>query len=328
MIRRRVQTITVSACVAAGLTTVFCSAGAVAQAFPQKPIRVILPFAPGGPTDLLGRVIGQKMTESWGQSVVVESRTGANGIVASEFVARSAPDGYTLLIGTNGTHGINASLFPKLPYDTLNDFAPIGRIGFAPYVLVAHPSLPVRTAKDLIQLAKGAPGQIACASGGSPSQLSCALFKSLAKIDLLMIPYKGNSLAVTSVISGETSLVFGGIAQSAPQIKSGRVRAIGVTSLKRTPVMKEVPAIAETGLPGYEVSTWYGLFAPAATPRAVVDKLNAELVRILALPDVKERLGAEAYELPADSPDQFAALIKAELGKWAKVVRETGVKPE
>ena len=166
-----------------------------------------------------------------------------NGIVASEFVARSAPDGYTLLIGTNGTHGINASLFPKLPYDTLSDFAPIGRIGFAPYVLVAHPSLPVRTAKDLIQLAKGAPGQIACASGGSPSQLSCALFKSLAKIDLLMIPYKGNSLAVTSVISGETSLVFGGIAQSAPQIKAGRVRALGVTSLKRSPVMKEVPAI-------------------------------------------------------------------------------------
>jgi tripartite-type tricarboxylate transporter receptor subunit TctC len=304
------------------------SAPAIAQAYPSKAIRVILPFAPGGPTDLLGRLVGQKMTESWGQSVVVESRTGANGIVASEFVARSASDGYTLLIGTNGTHGINASLFPKLPYDTLSDFAPIGRIGFAPYVLVAHPSLPVRTAKDLIQLAKGAPGQIACASGGSPSQLSCALFKSLAKIDLLMIPYKGNSLAVTSVISGETSLVFGGIAQSAPQIKAGRVRAIGVTSLKRTPVMKEVPAIAETGLPGYEVSTWYGLFAPAATPRAVVDKLNAELVRILALPDVKERLGAEAYELPADTPDQFTALIKAELGKWAKVVRETGVKPE
>ena len=304
------------------------AAAASAQQYPAKPIRVILPFAPGGPTDLLGRVVGQKMTESWGQSVVVESRTGANGVVASEFVARSAPDGYTLLIGTNGTHGINASLFPKLPYDSVNDFAPIGRIGFAPYVLVAHPSLPVRTAKDLIQLAKGAPGQIACAAGGSPSQLSGALFKSMAKIDLLLIPYKGNALAVSSVMGGETSLVFGGVAQSAPQIKAGRLRAIGVTSLKRSPVMKEVPAIAESGLPGYEVSTWYGLFAPAATPRAVVEKLNAELVRILALPDVKERLGAEAYELPADTPDQFAMLIKAELGKWAKVVRETGVKPE
>ncbi len=299
-----------------------------AQPYPSRPIRIILPFAPGGPTDLLGRVVGQKMTESWGQPVVVESRTGANGVVAAEFVARSAPDGYTLLIGTNGTHGINASLFPKLSYDTVNDFAPVGRIGFAPYVLVAHPSLPVRSAKELIQLAKGAPGQIACASGGSPSQLSCALFKSLAKIDLLMIPYKGNSLAVSSVIGGETSLVFGGVAQSAPQIKAGRLRAIGVTSLMRSPVMRDVPAIAETGLPGYEVSTWYGMLAPAATSRAIIDKLNAELVRILALPDVRERLAAEAYELPSDTPDQFAALIKAELAKWAKVVRETGVRPE
>jgi tripartite-type tricarboxylate transporter receptor subunit TctC len=306
----------------------FAVVPAAAQQYPAKPIRVILPFAPGGPTDLLGRVVGQKMTESWGQQVVVESRAGANGIVAVEFVARSAADGYTLLIGTNGTHGINASLFPKLPYDTVNDFAPIGRIGFAPYVLVAHPSLPVKTAKDLIQLAKGAPGQIACASGGSPSQLSCALFKSMAKIDLLMIPYKGNSLAVASVMGGETSLVFGGLAQSAPQIKAGRLRAVGVTSLKRSPVMKDVPAIAETGLPGYEVSTWYGMFAPAATPRAVVEKLNAELVRILALPDVRERLGAEAYELPADTTEQFSALIKAELVKWARVVRETGVKAE
>lgn len=299
-----------------------------AQTFPSKPIRVILPFAPGGPTDLLGRVVGQKMTESWGQTVVVESRAGANGILASDFVSKSAPDGYTLLIGTNGTHGINASLFPKIPYDTANDFAPIGRIGYAPYVLVAHPSLPVRTAKDLIRLAQGAPGQITCAAGGSPSQLAGALFKSLAKIDLLLIPYKGNSLAVSSVIGGETSLVFGGLAQSAPQIKAGRLRAIGVTSLKRSPAMKEVPAIAETGLPGYEVSTWYGLFAPAATPRPVVEKLNAELVRILALPDVRERLGAEAYELPADTPEQFAGLIRAELVKWARVVKETGVRPE
>lgn len=314
------------------LAGVVCAAVAAvsahAQAYPLKPVRVILPFAAGGPTDLLGRVIGQKMTEAWGQPVVIESRTGANGIVAAEFVARSAADGYTLLIGTNGTHGINASLFPKLPYDAVNDFAPIGRIGYAPYVLVAHPSLPVRTARDLIQLARGAPGQIACAAGGSPSQLAGALFKSMAKIDILLILYKGNAPAVASVIGGETSLVFGGVAQSAPQVRAGRLRALGVTSLTRSPVMKEVPAIAETGLPGYEVSTWYGLFAPAATPRAVVERLNAELVRVLALPDVRERLGAEAYELPADTPDGFGALIRAELGKWAKVVKDTGVRPE
>ena len=301
---------------------------AMPQQYPVKPIRLIQPFAPGGPSDLVGRVVAQKMTEAWGQSVVVESKAGANGVVACEFVARSAPDGYTLLIGTSGTHGINASLFPKLPYDAVNDFAPIGRIGFAPFVLVAHPSLPVRTAKDLIQLAKGAPGQITCASGGSPSQLAGALFKSMAKIDLLLIPYKGNSLAVSSVMGGETSLVFGSVAQATPQVRAGRLRAIGVTSLKRSPVMKEVPAIAESGLPGYEVSTWYGMLAPAATPRAVVQRLNAELVRILALPDVRERLGAESYELPADTPDSFAALIKAELVKWVKVVKDTGVKPE
>jgi tripartite-type tricarboxylate transporter receptor subunit TctC len=313
----------------AGAIAAVLAAGAVhAQSFPSKPIRVILPFAAGGPTDLLGRVVGQKMTESWGQPVVVESRTGANGIVAAEFVARSAADGYTLLIGTNGTHGINASLFPKLPYDAVNDFAPIGRIGFAPYVLVAHPSLPVRSAADLIRLARGAPGQIACAAGGSPSQLAGALFKSMAKIDILLILYKGNAPAVASVIGGETSLVFGGVAQSAPQVKAGRLRALGVTSLARSPVMKDVPSIAETGLPGYEVSTWYGLFAPATTPRPLVERLNAELLRILALADVRERLGAEAYELPADTPDSFAALIRAELGKWAKVVKETGVRAE
>ena len=304
------------------------AAPAIAQQYPVKPVRIVVPLAAGGPSDLLARTAGQKFSEAWGQPVLIDNRPGVNGIVGSEVVARSAPDGYTLLMGTNGTHGINASLIPKLSYDTVNDFAPIARVGYAPYVLVAHPSLPVRSIKDLVQLAKTRPGQVTWAYGGSASQLAAALFKSMAHVDLLLVPYKGNVLALTAVIGGEISLVFGAVAQSAPQVKAGRLRALGVTSLRRSPVMPDVPAITDAGVTGFEVSTWYGLLAPAATPRAIVERINAELVRILALPEVRERLAAEAFELPADTPEQFAALIKAELVKWARVVKETGARAD
>jgi len=296
--------------------------------YPSKPIRIIVPLAAGGPSDLLARTLGQKFTETWSQPVVIDNRTGANGVVGCEIAAKSPPDGYTLLMGTNGTHGINASLFSKLPYDTVNDFAPIARIGIAPYVLVAHPSLPVRSVAELIALARARPGQISIASGGSASHLASALFKSMAGIDLLLVPYKGNSLAVTAVMSGETSLVFGNIAQSLPQVNAGRMRALGVTSARRSSVMPNVMTIAESGIAGFETSTWYGMLAPAGTPRPVVDKLNAEIVRILQLPDVRARLSAEAFELPADTPDQFACIIKSELTRWAKVVKETGARFE
>jgi len=296
--------------------------------YPSKPIRIIVPLAAGGPSDLLARTLGQKFTETWSQPVVIDNRTGANGVVGCEIAAKSPPDGYTLLMGTNGTHGINASLFSKLPYDTVNDFAPIARIGIAPYVLVAHPSLPVRSVAELIALARARPGQISIASGGSASHLASALFKSMAGIDLLLVPYKGNSLAVTAVMSGETSLVFGNIAQSLPQVNAGGMRALGVTSPRRSSVMPNVMTIAESGIAGFETSTWYGMLAPAGTPRPVVDKLNAEIVRILQLPDVRARLSAEAFELPADTPDQFAGIIKSELTRWAKVVKETGARFE
>jgi tripartite-type tricarboxylate transporter receptor subunit TctC len=319
---REMVTCLAAACVIA------CSAhSAFAQAqYPSKAIRIVVPLAAGGPSDLLARTLGQKFTEAWSQPVVIDNRTGANGVVGTEFVAKSAPDGYTLGMGTNGTHGINAALFSKLPYDTVNDFAPIARVGVAPYVLVAHPSLPVRAVPDLLQLARARPGQITIASGGSASHLASALFKSMARIDLLLVPYKGNAPAVTAVISGEISLVFGNIAQSLPQVKAGRMRALGVTSVLRSVVMPDVKTIAESGVPGYETSTWYGMLAPAATPRAIVDKLNGEIVRILQLPDVRERLSAEAFELPADTPDQFAAIIKSELSRWAKVVKDTGAR--
>jgi tripartite-type tricarboxylate transporter receptor subunit TctC len=294
--------------------------------YPMRPIRIVVPLAPGGPSDLVARTVGQKMTEAWGQQVVIDNRAGANGVVGSEIVAKSAPDGYTLIMGTTGTHGINASLYPKLPYDTINDFAPVARIGISNYVLVAHPSLSVSGVKELVRLAKAKPGEITWSSGGSVSQLAAELFKRTAGIDVVIVPYKGNALAVAATLSGEVSLIFGGIAQSAPLIKAGRLRALAVSGTRRSHVMSEVPTVAESGLSGFEAGSWYGLLAPGATPRPIVERLNREVVRIVQLPDVRERLAAEAFEIPTDTPERFAAYIKADVAKWAKVVNETGIK--
>ncbi len=298
------------------------------QAYPVKPIRVIVPFGPGGPSDFLVRTVGQKIAESWGQQLVVDHRAGANGVVGSELAARAAPDGYTLALATNGTHGINASLFPKLLYDTVKDFAPVTRIGLAPYLLIAHPSLPVRGVKELITLARSRPGEITWSCGGSPSQLAAELFKKTAGINVIVVPYKGNAPAVTAAISGEVSLSFGNVAQSAPQVKAGRLRALGVGSLQRSVVMPDVPTVAEAGLAGFEAGAWYGVLAPAATPRAIVDRLNGELVRILKLPEVQQRLRGEAYDVIADTPDQFVAAIRAEIAKWAPIVKAAGLRGE
>lgn len=308
--------------------TVLVSSAVVGQQYPVKPIRVIVPFVAGGPSDLLARTVGQKLTESWGQQVIIDNRPGANGIVGTEQAAKSPPDGYTLVIGTPGTHGINASLFPKLPYDTVKDFAPITRLGVAPYLLVAHPSLPARSVKEFIQLARARPRDISWATGGSPTQLAAELFKKSARINVVIVPYRGNAPAVAAVLSGEVSVVFGGIAQSLPQVKAERLRALGVASTRRSAVMPDVPTIAESGLPGFEASGWYGLLAPGATPRVIVERINTEVVRILRLPDVVQRLQAEAFEVPAETPDQFAAVILAELAKWAPIVKETGIRPE
>ena len=305
-----------------------CASVSSAQPYPAKPIRVIVPFGPGGPSDFLVRTLGQKIAESWGQQLIVDNRTGANGVVGSELGARAAPDGYTLVMATNGTHGINTSLFPKLPYDAIKDFAPVTRIGLAPYLLIAHPSLPVRGVKELIALARSRPGEITWSCGGSPSQLAAELFKKTAGVNVIVVPYKGNAPAVTAVISGEVSLSFGNVAQSAPQVKAGRLRALGVGSLQRSAVMPEVPTVTEAGLPGFEAGAWYGVLAPAATPRAIVERLNGELVRILKLPDIQQRLHKEAYVVFADTPDQFAAAIRAEIAKWAPLVKQAGFRAE
>ena len=314
------------------VATLMCFAAAThAQApdaarYPARAIRVVVPFAPGGPSDLPARLVSQKLTEAWGQQVVVDNRGGAGGIVGVEIVAKAPPDGYTLVMGTTGTHGINAALYPKLSYDTLGDFAPIARLGISNYVLVAHPSLPVRNVRELVKLANARPGQITWSSGGSVSQLAAELFKRTAGIDVIIVPYKGNALAVAATLSGEVSLIFGGIAQSAPLVRAGRLRALATSGLKRSAAMADVPTVAESGLAGFEAGSWYGLLAPAATPRVIIERLNREVVRIVQLPDVRERLTAEAFEVPADTPEQFTAHIKADLPRWAKVVREAGLK--
>lgn len=307
------------------------SSNALAQSadssrYPVRPIRLIVPFGPGGPSDLVARTVTQKMAESLGQQIVVENRGGANGVVGVEAVARSAPDGYTLVMGTTGTHGINASLVPKLSYDTIRDFAPVARFGISNYVLVAHPSLPVRSVKELLQLAKARPGQITWASGGGVTQLAAELFKHSAGIDVVIVPYKGNAPAVTATMSGEVSLIFGGIAQSARLVEAGRLRAIAVSGARRSPALPNVPTVAESGLPGFEAGSWYGLLAPAATPQPIVERLNREVLRALKLPDVRDKLLAEAFEIPLDTPDAFAAHIRADVPKWAKVVKEAGIK--
>lgn len=312
----------------------FCFSGAAlaqtadASRYPTRAIRIVVPFGPGGPADILARAAAPKMTESLGQQVVIENRGGANGIVGVEIVAKSAPDGYTLVMGTTGTHGINAGLFSKLPYDTINDFAPIARLGISNYVLVAHPSLPVRTVKDVLQLAKARPGQLTWASGGAVTQLAAELFKRTAGIDVVVVPYKGNAPAVTATMSGEVSLIFGGIAQSVRLVEAGRLRAIAVSGARRSPVMPNVPTVAESGLPNFEAGSWYGLLAPGATPRPIVERLNREVLRVLQLPDIRERFMAEAFEVPTDTPEQFAAHIKADVPKWAKVVKAAGIKAD
>lgn len=314
--------------VAGAVVMALFACASLAQPYPSKPIRVIVPFGPGGPSDFQVRTLGQKIAESWGQQLIVDHRTGANGVVGAELTARAAPDGYTLGMATNGTHGINASLYPKLPFDTVKDFAPVTRIGFAPYVLIAHPSLPARSVKELIALARSRPGEITWSCGGSPSQLGAELFKKTAGINVIVVPYKGNAPAVTAAISGEVSLSFGNVAQSLPQVKAGRLRAIAVGSVQRSTVMPDVATVAEAGFPGFEAGAWYGVLAPAATPRTIIERLNGELVRILKLPDVQQRLRGEAYDIYADTPEQFAAAIRAEVAKWAPIVKQAGLRAE
>lgn len=300
----------------------------LAQNYPTKPIRMIVPFPPGGTTDILARVAGQKITEAFGQQVIVDNRPGAGGNIGTELVAKSAPDGYTLLTDPGSTLTINPSLYAKLPYDVLKDFAPVTIIAAVPNLLVVHPSLPVKSVRDLIILAKARPGQLNYAStgAGQSTHLSMELFKTMAGINVVHIPYKGSSPALADLLGGQVSLMFDNMPSSLPHVKAGKLRALAVSTLKRSPAMPQLPTVAESGLPGFEVSVWFGVLAPAGTSRDIVSKLNSAIVKSLQSPDVRERLAGQGAEAIGNTPEQFTAQMQRDLVKWAKVVKDSGVK--
>jgi tripartite-type tricarboxylate transporter receptor subunit TctC len=288
----------------------------------------VVPFPPGGATDILARDVAQKLTEAWGQSVVVDNRPGAGGNIGSELVAKAPPDGYTLLMGTVGTHAINASLYAKMPYDHIRDFAPVILVAGVPNVLVVNPALPVNTVAELIAYAKANPGKLNFASSGNGTSihLSGELFKVMAGVQMTHVPYKGSAPAVADLISGQVQLMFDNLPPSLPQIKAGKLRALAVTSSTRAPALPDVPTMAEAGLPGFEASSWFGVLAPAGTPPAIVAKLNAEIARWLATPEAKERLSKQGADAAGGSPEDFVKHIAAETTKWAKVVKDSGAK--
>ena len=308
------------------ITSLVPAAFAADANYPNKSIRIIVPFPPGGIADVMSRVFGQKFTDAWNQPVVVENRTGAGGNIGAEVVAKSPPDGYTLVMGTIGTHAVNVSLFSKLPYDPVKDFAPVALVVEADGLLVLHPSVPVKTVKDLLALARARPGQLvyASAGNGTAGHLSGELFKTMSKTDLVHIPYKGNVPALTDVVGGQTSMLFATMPTAMPLARAGRLHALAVTGAQRNPAAPEVPAIAET-LPGFEVTNWIGIFAPAGTSPEIVAKLNAEIMRIMKLPEVQVRLVTEGAKSRVNTPAEFGTFQKTEMAKWGKLIREARI---
>jgi tripartite-type tricarboxylate transporter receptor subunit TctC len=302
------------------------AAPALAQPYPSKTVRLIAPFAPGGATDVLARIVAQKLGERWGQSVIVDNRPGAGGNIGAELAARSAPDGYTLVVA-GAPHAINMTLYRKLTYDLAKDLAGLNRIATYSSALVVHPALPVKSVKDLIELARKRPGELnfGSAGPGSPNRLAIELFMTMAGVKMVHIPYKGGSgQMVSELVAGQVQLASMGLPPSISYIKAGRLRAIAVTGATRSPLMPEVPTVSEAGLPGYEVTSWYGVFAPAAVPRNLVTKLNGDIAAILDTTDMKQRLEKLGAEPAPQSPEAFAGFVQAEISKWAKVVRESG----
>lgn len=303
---------------------------ALAQTYPTKYIRVFVPAPAGGGTDILARIIGQKFTEKWGQQVVIENRGGASGTIAAEMAAKSAPDGYNLFMLYSGILTINPSLLKKLPYDPIKDFTPVAIFVQVPNILVVHPSVPAKSVKELIALAKSKPGQLNCASSGiGVSNYMCMeLFKSMTGVDWVHIPYKGGAPAMIDLLGGQVQVMFNNLVELVPHIKAGKLRALAVATPKRISAMPDLPTIAEAGVPGYENLLWYGMVAPAGTPKEIINKLSAEILKIQQMPDVKERLNTMGAEPIDFTPEQMDAYIKAEMAKWAKVIKEAGIQPE
>jgi tripartite-type tricarboxylate transporter receptor subunit TctC len=301
--------------------------GAVAQAYPTKPVRMIVAVPPGGPADTLARLVGPRLSEALGQTVVIDNRPGANGIIAYETAARSTPDGYTFVAVAAGV-AINPSLYRKVPYDPIKDFAPITLGITVPNILVVHPSVKAGSVKELVALAKATPGKLtfASAGNGTSGHLALELFRLTTAIDVIHVPYKGGGPALADVMGGQVQALFSIALAATPQVKAGRLRALAISSANRSPVAPDLPTIAELGLPGFEVVGWFGWLAPAKTPPGIVDRLHTEIVKVLAMPEVKQRLLSQSTEPVGNSPAQFAAFIKSEHAKWGKVIRDANVR--
>ena len=312
------------------LGSLLCSCTfAAAQDYPARPLRMILGFAPGGSTDLVARVLAQKMAATWNQQVVVDNRPGANGMIGADLVAKATPDGHTLLLSSIGPMAINASLY-KMPYDIVKDFAPVTYTGNVTNLLVVHPSVPAANVRELMALAKAQPGKLTFGSsgaGGAP-HMAVELFKILAKVDVVHVPYKGGGPAMADLVGGQISGSFASMPSSIPFVRNGKLRALAVTAPKRSPAAPEVPTVSEAGIPGFSVLDWQGMFTTAKTPAPVVNKLNAEIKRALALPDVIEKLATAGVEIQTTSPEEWGRFVQSEIEKWAKVVKTAGIKLE
>jgi tripartite-type tricarboxylate transporter receptor subunit TctC len=291
---------------------------------------MVCPFPPGGTTDLVARLVAQKFSEAWGQQVVVDNRPGAGGVIGTEMIAQAAPDGYSILLGSITTHAVNPALYNKLRFDPIKDFAPVSLVVSSPQLLALHPSVAAKSVKELITLAKARPGQLNYGSAGTGTSphLTFELFKSTTAIDVLHVPYKGTGPAITDLIGGQVQMMITGVVALMPHVKSGKLRAVGVTSAKRVAALPEVPTIAESGVAGFDVSSWFGVFVPAGTPRAIVNKMNQEIHRILANPEVRQRLIDQGADPASNTPEEFAAYVKSEMTRWGQVVRNTGTRAD
>lgn len=305
------------------------SGSAMAQAYPNKPVRWIVPFPPAGAMDVIARTLAERMSASMGQQFVVENRPGAGGNIGSEVVARSAPDGYTIMIASIGL-AVNPSLYSKMAFDPQKDLEPIALLAVVPNMLVAHPSLGAKSVKEVIDLARAQPGKLTYASAGNGTSIHLAgeLFALMAGVDMVHIPYKGSGPAVTDLIGGQVNIMFDSITSASPHVKSGKLRAYAITTAKRSQTLPNLPTIAESGLPGYDLSPWFATFAPAGTPRAIVDKLNAEMLRAINLPEVRQRMDAIGAEVIGGTPDQLRAHLRGETERWSRVIRERGIKAD
>ena len=316
------------ACVAVAVAALLPAGPAQAQAYPTRAVKMVVPFPPGGSLDIAGRLIAQKLTDAWGQPVVVENKPGAGGNIGADFVAKSPPDGYTILMGALSTHAVNPSLYKSMPYDAAKDFAPITLIAITPNVLVVNAASPVTSAKEFIAYAKANPGKLSFGSGsnGSAGHLAGELFKVETGTDAVHIPFKGGAPATQALLAGDTQFMFDNLANAMAQVKAGKLRALAVTTANRSPLAPDLPTMAEAGLPGFDISTWYGFFAPAGTPPAVVAKWSADVAKVLNAPDVRAKFVADGAEPTPNSPEQFAQFIAREQAKYARIVKASGAK--